>query len=80
MGYVPPAESYPRALAAAERALDLDESLAEAHTALGAINCDYRWDWEAAEREHRRAIELRPGDANCAPFLWLAADDSEAEP
>ena len=72
LGYLPPAESYPRALAAAERALDLDESLAEAHTALGAINCDYRWDWEASEREHRRAIELRPGDANAHLFYgWL---------
>ena len=80
MGYVPPAESYPRALAAAERALDLDESLAEAHTALGAINCDYRWDWEdvGAGTSARDRVEARR--CECAPLLRLAADDFEAEP
>jgi serine/threonine-protein kinase len=42
------------------KALELDESLAEAHTTLGYIKMDYDWDWQGAEKELRRAIELNP--------------------
>ena len=42
------------------KALELDESLVEAHTTLGYIKMDYDWDWQGAEKELRRAIELNP--------------------
>jgi len=62
-GLVPPEEAYPKARAAALKALDLDESLAEAHTSLAGIKQQYDWDWQGAEREFKRAIELNPGYA-----------------
>ncbi|HYH84914.1 MAG TPA: hypothetical protein VEX60_05480, partial [Pyrinomonadaceae bacterium] len=57
-GVMHPRESYPRAKAAAERALAMDDTLAEAHTALATSLASYDWDWAAAEREFRRALEL----------------------
>jgi TolB-like protein/Flp pilus assembly protein TadD len=57
---ITPHEAYTRARAAAERAVELDENLAEAHTSLAAVMTDYDWDWEGADREYRRAIELNP--------------------
>lgn len=57
---LPPAVARPRAEAAARRALELDESLAEAHTSLACAFHSFHWDWQAAEREYRRAIELNP--------------------
>lgn len=56
----PPQESFPKAKAAALRALELDETLAEAHTSLGWIRWVYEWDWPAAERAFQRAIALNP--------------------
>jgi DNA-binding winged helix-turn-helix (wHTH) protein/Tfp pilus assembly protein PilF len=50
----------PQARAAALRALELDENLAEAHTALALIVQNHDWDWQTSEREYRRAIELNP--------------------
>jgi serine/threonine protein kinase/tetratricopeptide (TPR) repeat protein len=57
---VSPEVAYAKARAAAARAVELDESLAEAHTSLAAVMTDYDWDWEGADREYRRAIELNP--------------------
>lgn len=57
---LPPKEAYPQAKKAAEKALALDDQLAEAHAALGLIKTSYDWDWPGAEREYRRAIELNP--------------------
>jgi TolB-like protein/Flp pilus assembly protein TadD len=57
---VSPEVAYSRARAAAVRAVELDESLAEAHTSLAAVMTDYDWDWKGADREYRRAIELNP--------------------
>jgi len=57
---ITPTEAYTRARAAAERAVELDENLAEAHTSLAAVMTDYDWDWDGADREYRRAIELNP--------------------
>lgn len=57
---LPPKEAYPRAEAAATKALELDDTLAEAHTALGLVRLEYDRDWAAAEREFKRAIELNP--------------------
>ena len=56
----PPGETMPKARAAAMKALELDESLAEAHASLGFAKLYYDWDFDGAEREFRRAIELRP--------------------
>jgi DNA-binding winged helix-turn-helix (wHTH) protein/Flp pilus assembly protein TadD len=59
-GVEPPAEAYPNARAAATRALQLNNKLAEAHTSLGLIALYYEWDWQHADREFKRAIELDP--------------------
>ena len=62
-GYVAPKEAYPRAKTAAITALSIDDSLAEAHTALGAVNELHDWNVAEAERRYRRAIELNPSYA-----------------
>jgi len=56
----PPRDFYPKAKEAARKSLELDETLAEAHSSMGSANMAYDWDWRAAEREFRRAIELNP--------------------
>lgn len=58
-----PKDSFPKAAAAASRALDLDEGLAEAHAALGAEKAAFEFDSRAAEVQFRRAIELNPNSA-----------------
>jgi len=63
LDFLPPNESFPKARAAALKALDIDPSLPEAHTALAEVSWWYDWDWSAAEREFRRAIELNPTSA-----------------
>jgi TolB-like protein len=60
---VPAGEAAPKALEAASRALSLDETLADAHCVLGFVKGHYEYDWPAAQREFRRAIELEPNDA-----------------
>jgi serine/threonine-protein kinase len=55
-----PVEATAKARVAASKALQLDDSLAEAHTSLGTIKLSYDWDWAGAEHELRRAIELNP--------------------
>lgn len=70
-----PAVVFPRAKEAALKALELDETLAEAHAALAYIDAYYEWDWAGAEREFRRAIELSPSfaDAHFSYSRFLAA-------
>ncbi len=63
-GWLPPKEVFPKAKAAAEKALEINDGLSDAHAALGATELFYEWDWAAAEREFRRAVELNPGDPN----------------
>ena len=58
--FVPPKEGYAKANWAAEKAAQLDDTLAEAHEALGAVKLYSDWDFPAAEREFKRAIELNP--------------------
>jgi eukaryotic-like serine/threonine-protein kinase len=60
--YLPPRDSLPKAKAAAMKALELDDTLAEAHAAL-AYATFFDWDWPTAEREFKRAIELNPNSA-----------------
>ena len=59
-GGLPPNEAMPKAKAAALKALDLDDSLAEAHASLALIKLSYDWDYPGAEMEFKRAIELDP--------------------
>jgi TolB-like protein/Flp pilus assembly protein TadD len=62
-GGLEPKEFYPRARDAALRALALDDTLSEAHTALAYETLYYEWNWPEAERQIRRAIELNPSNA-----------------
>jgi TolB-like protein/DNA-binding winged helix-turn-helix (wHTH) protein/Tfp pilus assembly protein PilF len=59
----PSAEFAPQARAAARRALQLDDSVPEAHAALALVVQNYDYDWQTAEREFKRAIELNPSYA-----------------
>jgi Tfp pilus assembly protein PilF len=62
-GFLPAEETFPKAKAAALKALAIDDSLAEAHTSLASVLQDYEWDWTGTEREYRRAFQLNPGYA-----------------
>ena len=62
-GDVPPIETLPKAKAAALKAIQIDESLAEPHVSLGHVSYFYDRDWVAAERDFKRAIELNPNYA-----------------
>jgi serine/threonine-protein kinase len=59
-----PKEAFPKAKDAVTKALQLDDSLAEAHTVLGQIKFWFEWDWAGSEQEFRRAIELNPNYAD----------------
>ncbi|MCA1625242.1 MAG: protein kinase, partial [Acidobacteria bacterium] len=58
-----PSESFPKAKTAAERALQLDDTLAEAHASLAFVKFYYEWDFAGAEREFQKAISLDPNYA-----------------
>lgn len=60
--YLPPSETLPKAKAAAAKAIELDDTLAEGHAALAYISF-FDWNWPTAEREFKRAIELNPNSA-----------------
>jgi serine/threonine-protein kinase len=62
-GYLAPAEAWPRAKTSAMQALEIDPTLAEAHTSLGLVKEHFEWDWTGAEKEFRSAIELNPNSA-----------------
>ena len=59
----PPDEVFPKAKAAVSKALELDDSLAEAHASLAYILTYYDWNWTGAEREFQRGLALNPNDA-----------------
>jgi eukaryotic-like serine/threonine-protein kinase len=68
---LPSKEAYPQAYEAAQKALELDETLAEAHAAMAFIYYQWNWNWRESEREFRRAIELKP---NYAPaHQWYSS-------
>ena len=78
---LPPGEAMPKAKSAAIRALEIDDSLAEAHASLAFVKLYYDWDWSGAEKTFQRAIELNP---NYAPaHQWyshlLMARDKTSE-
>jgi TolB-like protein/Tfp pilus assembly protein PilF len=76
-----PKEYLPRAEAAAQKALQLDETLADAHNAMANLKA-YRWDWQGADREFKRALELNPNLAIAhryyAVFLSFLRRNEEA--
>jgi len=80
--FLPPRQEMPKAKAAALTAVKLDESLADAHAALGMIHLTYDWDGSGAERELRRALELNPSLSsarmNYAAYLLTAERPDEA--
>ncbi len=67
---LPDAEAGPKAKAAATKALEIDETLAEAHVSLAFITYAFEWDWAQGEREFKRAIELDPEYATA--HYWYA--------
>ncbi|MCH8946780.1 MAG: tetratricopeptide repeat protein, partial [Acidobacteria bacterium] len=78
-------EAYPRSEAAARRALELDDTLAEAYPSLASAKAYYHYDWEGAEQDYRRAIELKPGYATAHHWYSILLyqtgrlDEAEAE-
>lgn len=83
LGWVSPREGWPVAHREALRALGMDSTDADAHALLADVMFVYDWDWEGAEREFRRAIELDPGSAMAhnwyAMFLAAVGRFEEAE-
>jgi TolB-like protein len=69
-GFLPPDVGVARTRIAAMKALELDERCAEAHACLAGIKFQHDWDWPAAEREYRRALELNPSYATA--YQWYA--------
>lgn len=71
---VPPDDAFPLAHAAVAKALEIDEMLADVHATLSILNSWYDWDWESAEREAKRAINLNPNssEAHRANALLLS--------
>ncbi|MBI2956055.1 MAG: protein kinase, partial [Acidobacteria bacterium] len=67
----PPRDVYPKARAAAERALELDDTLAEAHLSVGWIQVVYDWNWSGAETSFRRALELSPNSPMAHSFYSI---------
>jgi TolB-like protein/DNA-binding winged helix-turn-helix (wHTH) protein/Tfp pilus assembly protein PilF len=63
VGTMPAAEAAPKAKAAAQKALEIDNSLGEAETSLASVRFNYDWDWPAAASGFQRAIELNPSYA-----------------
>jgi serine/threonine-protein kinase len=75
---LPPGDMYPRAIAAARRAVELDDSLAEGHRALALADVWGAWNYQDGYREFRRAIELNPNDP--LAHLWFASALSMGSP
>lgn len=80
-GPLSPLEFMPKADAAARRALELDETNSIAHAALGLVLYRFRWDWEGAEQQFRRALQINPsyaeGHRMFGVFLSAAGRTSE---
>lgn len=81
-GGFPPKDLMGKGRAAAEKAVELDDTLAEAHTARAVVAQDFDWDWKTAETEYRRAIALNPNYATAhhwyAEYLALMGRFDEA--
>jgi len=79
---MPANQAYPRALAAATKAVELDQSSADAHTSLAFVTFFWNWDAPTAEREFQQALALNPNDARAhhwyASFLFAQGRYSES--
>jgi TolB-like protein/DNA-binding winged helix-turn-helix (wHTH) protein/Flp pilus assembly protein TadD len=73
--YLPPNDNFPKAKAYAAKALAIDDTLAEAHAAMGAVRLFYEWDWVETEKEFKRAQALNPnhGDGHQLYAAYLEA-------
>ena len=69
---MPPREAMPIARKAAQRALELDPELADAHASLGVIAHEFEWDWPRAEASFRRAIALNPNSVGAQQWYGQA--------
>ena len=79
-----PNEAYPRARAAAERAVELNPELSEPYSALGLVSLYYDWDWPASQRHFIRAIRLDPDNAEARnryalALAWFEPDEALRE-
>ena len=81
-GWLPPKEGYDRAKKLAERAIEIDSKLAEAHATLGCILCYGEWKWEEARKEFLLAINLNPNYATAHQYyselLDILGENNEA--
>jgi len=81
-GVLPPLDAFPKATAAAAKALVLDASLGEAHASLAYALDLYGWDWDGAETEYKQAIQLNPGYATAHQWyswhLFMVGRDDDA--
>ncbi|HET6617838.1 MAG TPA: adenylate/guanylate cyclase domain-containing protein [Gemmatimonadota bacterium] len=80
-GFMTSSESVEKQRVAAQRAVDLDPDLSEAHTSLAQLLSDYDWEWETAGREFERAVALDPRNANARHWYshYLTAMSRETE-
>jgi len=80
-GVLPAKEAFPKAKAAASKAVEMGPSLSDAHLAVGLIRLYFDWDWDAAERHMRRAVDLSPHSARAhyGLSLWLLAQQRHRE-
>src|SRR6266576_1754149 len=80
--YLPPQQVFPRARAAADAAVGIDDRLAEAHTSRACVSLLYDWDWPRAEQGFRRAIQLKDGYSTAhfwyACYLWSMGRAAES--
>jgi TolB-like protein/DNA-binding winged helix-turn-helix (wHTH) protein/Tfp pilus assembly protein PilF len=76
---IPRQEAMPKAKAAALKALELNDSLAEAHTSLAFVEMQYEWDWPGSEKEFKRALELNPNYATAHQWyaVWLMSQGKQ---
>ena len=80
-GIRPPGDVFPLAKQAAGKAIEIDNSLSEAHTSLAYVKLYYDWDWGGAEQEYKRAIELNPNYAtphHGYAYLLISSGRTEA--
>ena len=72
---MPSSEAFPRAMAAARRALELDPNLAEAYPAIALVKIYSQWDWDGAESDFKRAIQLKPSYATAHHWYSILLRD-----
>jgi serine/threonine protein kinase/Flp pilus assembly protein TadD len=72
--WIPPQDAYRHGTEAVHKALQLDETLGEAHSTLGYLEWQYGWDWQTAEKEMRYAVDVSPNDIDIRETLgWYLA-------